>query len=109
MTKKQVLKIIEANKDILTPENYKGILKNIDTFTDEEKEAVVDYLHMAREMLDANDRFMEAQNKLYKDTGDELKRIDKEIEKDTKKAIKMASADDEAKTSEEADRLISNL
>ena len=33
MTKEEILKIIDQNRDVLTPENYLGILKNVDIFT----------------------------------------------------------------------------
>ena len=109
MTKKEILKIIEQNKDILTPENYKGILKNIDVFTDEEKDAIVYYLKTAREMLAVNDKFMKAQNAMYKGTIDELKEIDANITKKAKKEIQNASQKEEDSSSAEADKLISNL
>ncbi len=105
MTKRELLKIIEQNKDILTPENYEGIMKNADIFSDEEKEGIVGYLNMAKEMLAVNEKFMKAQNALYEKANRDMEKMDKEIQSD----IKKASKSEEVETSKKADDLLSNL
>ena len=62
MTKEEILKIIEQNKDILTPENYQRILKNVDILTDEDKENIAMHLTMAHETIKVNNELMEKQN-----------------------------------------------
>lgn len=109
MTKEEILKIIEQNKDVLTPENYQGILKNVDIFTEEEKLKIAHYLQMAHEMMKANEAYMKAQNTLFKKTGDELKGIDQQISKDMKNAYKKAEESEQSKESDSADDLLSNL
>ena len=62
MTKEEILKIIDQNKDILTPDNYQRILKNVDILTDRDKEAIVANLMTAREMLEANEECLKKQH-----------------------------------------------
>ncbi len=109
MTKDDVLKIIQQNKDLLTPENYQGVIKRIDVFTEEEKQKIVDYLQMAQEMLKANQAYVKAQNALLEKTGDQLKEIDEKIVKDTKTAYKKAEESEKTQESDEAENLLSNL
>ncbi|MBU1017978.1 hypothetical protein KKA33_03015 [Patescibacteria group bacterium] len=109
MTKEEIIKIIDQNKDVLTSENYERILKNVDVFTAEEKEKIAAYLSMAQEMIEVNHKMMKAQNDLYQRTGNKLKDIDEKMLKDTKEVLQKAEASEETEASEEAEKLISNL
>ncbi len=109
MTKEQILKAIEQNKDVLTPENYQGILKNVDIFTDEEKQAIVEYLTMAHEMMDINKRFIEKQNSLYKKTTNTLQEIDGRVKKDIEEIKEKAESEEKDQASKDVNDLLSNL
>lgn len=109
MTKKEILKIIEQNKDILTTENYKGVIKNIDIFTDAELKAIVDYLNTAKDMIKVNNDFMKAKSRLYQDTNDELDNIEKEFKAEVKKDRKETESKNAENDINEAENLISNL
>jgi len=109
MTKDELIKIIEQNKDILTPENYQRALKNADVFTEEEKTQIAAHLTVAGQAVKTNREIVKKQNALYQETGDKLKAIDESIVKETKKAYHDVEAAEEAEASEKAEQLISNL
>ena len=109
MTKEEILKIIDQNKDILTPDNYQRILKNVDILTDQNKEAIVVNLMTARKMMDANEEYLKKQNVLHKATEEKFIGIHKKIVQESKEALHKAEAFEETRSSEEADQLISNL
>ncbi len=109
MTKEELIKIIEANKDVLTPQNYQRVLKNADIFTDEEKAQIVAHLTVANQAIQTNREIVEKQNELYQETGDKLKVIDEKIVKETKEAFHKADVAEGVESSKEADQLISNL
>ena len=72
MTKEEILKIIDQNRDVLTPENYLGILKNVDIFNEDEKRRIVEYLKVAKDMLRVNEDFMKKRNALLKKATSDL-------------------------------------
>jgi len=109
MTKEEILKIIDQNRDVLTPENYLGILKNVDIFTEEEKQAIVSYLKTAHEMIQVNHRFVAKQNALYQKTADRLEVIDRQMSEGVKRNLKDAEKLDLDQSSSEAQGLISGL
>jgi hypothetical protein len=69
MTREEVIKIIDQNRDILTPENYQGILKNVDIFSKEDKENIARYLEVANRLIEVNKEFVSRRNALLRDTG----------------------------------------
>lgn len=109
MTKDEVIKAIKQNADVLTPENYQAILKNVDVLSDADKERIVAYLAMAQEMHKVNHEFMEEQNKLNQKTGDTLKVLDEKMKHDFKESMKKAEAEEKTEDSDEAEKLLSNL
>ena len=109
MTKEQILKIIEQNKDVLTPENYQGILKNVDIFTDEERQKIANYLRMAQELMKTNSAYLKSRNILFKSVGDRYKTIEKNIQEKEKEARRDAESTEQDQSSGEAEDLISNL
>ena len=109
MTKEEILRIIYQNKDILTPENYQGILKNVDIFTEEEKLKIVHYLAMANELMRVNQGYMKAQNALFKKSTEDFKQMDQKIIRDIKDHFKRQENQDKSGDSGKADDLLSNL
>ena len=109
MTKEEILKIIDQNRDVLTPENYQGILKNADVFTEQEKQAIASYLKTAHELIQVNHRFVAKQNALYQKSADRLKDIDGKMSEGVKRNLKEAERRDQDQSSSEAQGLISGL
>jgi len=109
MTKEEILRIIDQNRDVLTPENYQGILKNVDIFTEDEKLAIASYLKTAHEMIQVNHRFMAKRNALYQKTADRLGTIDRQMSEGVKKNLRDAEKFDHDQSSSEAQGLISGL
>ena len=109
MTKEEILKIIDQNRDVLTPENYQRILKNADIFTEDEKKAIADYLRVAHELIEVNHRFMAKQSALFQKSADRLKSIDGQMSQDIKNLLKDAERKEGDESSSAADRLISDL
>jgi len=109
MTKEEILKIIAQNRDVLTPDNYQRILKNVDIFTEDERKAIADYLRVAHEMVEVNHRFMGKQNALFQKTADRLKSIDETMSQDVKRNLKEAERNEKGESSSEADRLLSDI
>ena len=66
MTKEEILKIIDQNRDVLSPDNYLNILKNADIFTEDEKKRIAEYLGVAKEMLRVNEDFMKKRDALLR-------------------------------------------
>ena len=105
MTREEVLKIVMQNKDILTPENYLRILKNVDILSDNDKENIVAFLQVSKEMLAVNKIYVQRRNALYQKAGEEFKRMNK----DMKDAIRKTEEDEGSKDSDKADDLLANL
>jgi len=105
MTKEEIIKIIDQNRDVLTPENYLGILKYADIFTEEEKQAISSYLKTAHELIQANHRFLAKRNALYQKAADRMGEIGKQMKKGLKDAEKL----DQGQSSSDAQDLLSGL
>ena len=102
MTKEEILKIIDQNRDVLTPENYLGILKNVDIFTEDEKKRIVEYLRVAKEMLRVNEDFM-------KKGLDELHQIKNQMIEQDKQVRREREHNQNSEDSSEADRMLGSL
>lgn len=109
MTKQEILKIIAQNRDILTPENYKGVLKYIDVFTEDELKRIADYLSVARELMEANKRFLVKQKALYQKTEDRLTEIDENMRREYKEGIKKAEQEENHQSATDADDMLNKL
>lgn len=109
MTKEEILKIIDQNRDVLTPENYLGILKNVDIFNEDEKKRIVEYLRVAKEMLRVNQDFMKKQNALLKKTDSDLKGMGDQIQRQAQFKRKEDEEAQSKKEGSEADDLLSSL
>ncbi|QQR83168.1 hypothetical protein IPJ72_05175 [Candidatus Peregrinibacteria bacterium] len=109
MTKAEVLKTIDQNRDLLTAENYQRIIKQIDLFTEDEKQRIVDYLNTAQRMLAVNHEFMQKQNALLKQTGDSLNTISYHLQEEKKQVLKQAENTKKNQDDSAADSLLSNL
>lgn len=109
MTKEEILKIIDQNRDVLTPENYLGILKNVDIFNEDEKKRIVEYLRVAKEMLRVNQDFMKKQNALLKKTDSDLKGMGDQIQRQALFKRKEDEEEQSKKEGSEADDLLSSL
>lgn len=109
MTKQEILKIIDQNRDVLTPENYQGILKNADIFTEDEKKRIVEYLRVAREMMRVNEDFMKKQNALLKKTDSDLKDMNDQMIKRAMFRLKEDENEQSKKEGSDADDMLSSL
>lgn len=105
MTREEVLKIVMQNRDILTPENYLRILKNVDILSDKDKENIVAFLQVSKEMLEVNKIYVQRRNALYQKAGEEFKQMGQ----DMKDVFKKAEEDEENRESDKADDLLANL
>lgn len=83
MTKEEILRIIHQNKDILTPENYQGVLKNTSLFTDDEKLKIARFLWLAKEMMKVNQDFLKAQSALFENSMEEIRQEGQRINRDS--------------------------
>ncbi len=93
------------NRDILTPENYLRILKNVDILSDKDKENIVAFLQVSKEMLEVNKIYVQRRNALYQKAGEEFKQMGQ----DMKDVFKKAEEDEENRDSDKADDLLANL
>jgi hypothetical protein len=109
MTKEEILKIIDQNRDVLTPENYLGILKNADIFTEEEKKRIVEYLKVAKEMLRINEDFMKKKNALLHKASDDLNKTKGQWMEGYKRVQGENEYRQSSEDSNEADNLLSGL
>ncbi|MBI5421743.1 hypothetical protein HZA44_01265 [Candidatus Peregrinibacteria bacterium] len=109
MTKEEILKIIDQNRDVLTPENYLGILKNVDIFNEDEKKRIVEYLRVAKEMLRVNQDFMKKQNALLRKADSDLKGMGDQIQRQAMFKRKEDEDEQSKKEGSEADDLLSSL
>ncbi len=109
MTKEEILKIIDQNRDVLTPENYLGILKNVDIFTEDEKKRIVEYLRVAKEMLRVNEDFMKKRSALLKKGLDELHQIKNQMIEQDKQVRREREHNQNSEDSSEADRMLGSL
>lgn len=109
MTKEEILKIIDQNRDVLTPENYLGILKNVDIFTEDEKKRIVEYLRVAREMLRINEDFMKKRNALLNKADADLKGMGDQIQRQSMFKRREDEEEQSKKEGSEADDLLSSI
>jgi VIT1/CCC1 family predicted Fe2+/Mn2+ transporter len=109
MTKEEILKIIDQNRDVLTPENYLGILKNVDIFTEDEKKRIVEYLRVAKEMLRVNEDFMKKRSALLKKGLDELNKVKNQMIEQDKQVRREKEHNQNSEDSSEADRMLGSL
>jgi hypothetical protein len=109
MTKEEILKIIDQNRDVLTPENYQGILKNADIFTEEEKKRIVEYLTSAQSMIRANEDFLKRRNALLKKSVQDLKEAKDLLIEKLKQAREEEGKRQERDDKSQADGLLNDL
>lgn len=109
MTKEEILKIIEQNKDILTPENLHGILKDIDLFTELEWQGIANYLKMTHELIQVNHKFLRKENEVYEDMASKLDAVNDKMKKGVRKIAQAREKSEEDGNKAQLDQIISNL
>ena len=109
MTKQEVLKIIEQNKDILTPENLQGILKDIDLFTEAEWEGIASYLQMTHELMKVSQKHLKKENEIYRQMEEGMKTANMTLKKEMRTETQAIEKKESENDKFQSDQLISNL
>jgi hypothetical protein len=109
MTKEEILHLIDQNRDLLTPENYQGILKYAEVFTEDEKKRIAAYLEAAQWMMRAHSDFIKKRNALLGEAVEKLKEEKGHMVKEVQKARAEEESRQASKDSSEAESMISGI
>jgi len=109
MTKEEILKTIEQNKDLLTPENLQGIVKDIDLFTELEWQGIASYLEMTHELVQVSHKYIKRENEVYGNMANKLEVVNGKMKKGIREVAKAREKGEEEGDKAQIDQMISNL
>jgi hypothetical protein len=109
MTKEEIIKIIDQNRDLLTPENVQGYIQNIDLFSEREWEEIATYLDGVHKLIGINNRYLNSQSRLYSKAIAELDGVQADLASQKRIFYKGRESSFLDSESRDAEKLINNL